>query len=394
MKKNIVIVTEYFYPNESTTSYYITNIVQSFINSNNVHVVCNTDIKDNVELDMNNLSVERIQENSLNKKNLISRFFKYIIASFKLTLSVYRHIKQNTNVFAVTNPVFLILTLALLKKIKNFHYTLLVYDVFPENLVAAGIIKQSSFFYKVIKKIFDWSYSKVDVLVVIGRDMEEVILKKTNASVKIVLIENWCDYERIIPSNKLKNKLLSDLNLVNKKIFLFAGNLGRVQGIENILNASMLVKSEDFILLFIGDGVMKQYIQEYITHNKCKNIIYAGSFPQNEENIFLNACDVSLISLSESMYGIGVPSKSYYNMAAEKPILYIGDEKSEIARVVSENNIGWVCEPNNDISLANKIDEICLCEEIYLPFGKKAREVVRERYSKEIILAKYEQLYE
>jgi glycosyltransferase involved in cell wall biosynthesis len=394
MKKNIVIVTEYFYPNESTTSYYITNIVQSFINSNNVHVVCNTDIKDNVELDMNNLSVERIQENSLNKKNLISRFFKYIIASFKLTLSVYRHIKQNTNVFAVTNPVFLILTLALLKKIKNFHYTLLVYDVFPENLVAAGIIKQSSFFYKVIKKIFDWSYSKVDVLVVIGRDMEEVILKKTNATVKIVLIENWCDYERIIPSNKLKNKLLSDLNLVNKKIFLFAGNLGRVQGIENILNASMLVKSEDFILLFIGDGVMKQYIQEYITHNKCKNIIYAGSFPQNEENIFLNACDVSLISLSESMYGIGVPSKSYYNMAAEKPILYIGDEKSEIARVVSENNIGWVCEPNNDISLANKIDEICLCEEIYLPFGKKAREVVRERYSKEIILAKYEQLYE
>jgi len=40
--------------------------------------------------------------------------------------------------------------LAIFKKYKNFKYTLLVYDVFPENIFAAGILKnKNSLLYKI-----------------------------------------------------------------------------------------------------------------------------------------------------------------------------------------------------------------------------------------------------
>ena len=166
------------------------------------------------------------------------------------------------------------------------------------------------------------------------------------------------------------------------------------EGIKNILDAAKLVENEEFVLLFIGAGAMKKDIEEHIKISKKKNVFYAGVFPMSEQNKFLNACDVAIVSLSDSMYGLGVPSKSYFNMAAAKPILYIGDNSSEIARVINENNIGWIVKNNNSVELAKKFNEISETSSAVLDdLGIRAREVVTNKYSQETILKKYEELY-
>lgn len=392
--KKILIVTEYFYPNDSSTSFYLTNIAKKLAEKNIVKVICNTNINDHEDLSIKNLHIIRSKEIKLSKNNIISRSLKFLFSSIKLSILVYKNVKENEQVFSVTNPAFIIVFLAILKKMKKFDYTLLVYDVFPENLIAARILEKNSIFYKLIKKIYDWAYFKADRLVVIGRDMEEIIKAKTNNKIPTILIENWCNFTKITPTNKSENKILCDLGIVNKKVFLFAGNLGRVQGIQNMLVASELIDNDNFILLFIGDGVMKKDIEEHIEISKKENVMYAGSFPMSEQNIFLNACDVAIVSLSDSMYGLGVPSKFYFNMAAAKPILFIGDENSEIARVIDENEIGWAVENNNSEGLANKFDEILKIPfNVLDDFGLRAREVVAHKYSQETILKKYDELY-
>lgn len=394
MSKKILIVSEYFYPSDNSTSYYITNIAQKLSEKNIVKVICNVEIGINNELNTKNLDIVRVKEVNLNKNNILSRTLKLMISSLRLSILVYRNIDTKTEIFSVTNPAFIIIFLAILKKLKNFNYTLLVYDVFPENLIAAKILKEKSFLYKILKKVYDWAYLKSDRLIVIGRDMDEVIKVKTNNKIPTILIENWCDFTKINPANKNNNTILSNLKIANKTIFLFAGNLGRVQGIENMLDAAELVDNNNLILLFIGDGAMKDTITQHIRKSTKKNVIYGGSFPMSEQNIFLNACDIAMVSLADSMYGLGVPSKSYFNMAASKPILFIGDKKSEIARVVSENNIGWVVENNNSFELANKFNEILeISSENLVTLGIRAREVVSAKYSQEIILNKYDELY-
>lgn len=393
MKKRIVVVTEYFYPAERNDAILITKIVKALNISNEVEVICTSELGKKEELDFLNGKIHRLKNLNIKSKNLILRVLKLIYLTIQLLYKSIFFLKNDDRVFIVTNPVFLLPFIVILKKMKKFEVTLLVYDVFPENLVATKLLKKESIIYKTLKKIYDWSYNNIDKLIVIGRDMQDFIQEKTNSKKEIFLIENWCDYKKIIPMKKEDNSIITKFNLQNRIVFSFVGNFGLVQGIENLLKASQLVKNEQFVLLFIGDGGEKNRIENFIKSNSKINVIYAGKYPSNEENIFLNACDVSIISLNDSMYGLGVPSKSYYNMAAEKPLLYIGHKDTEIAKVINHHDIGWVCESSNPEQLANLIDDICTKKDDFYTLGKKSREVLIDNYSEDVILNKYVSLY-
>ena len=77
-------------------------------------------------------------------------------------------------------------------------------------------------------------------------------------------------------------------------------------------------------------------------------------------------------------------------MAAGKPLLLIADEHSEIARVIAENQIGWVVPPNNPKALANTLNDIQnLSREELRRLGQNARKTAELLYSKERILPQY-----
>lgn len=392
MSKKILIVTEYFYPNNLSTSYHLTDIAEIFCKNYECKAITVTELNGKEELLFLDGKITRMKDSFFSNDKAISRIFRSLTFTFKLSWKTLFSLKKNDVIFSVTNPAFMILTLAVIKKIKKAPYTLLVYDVFPENAVAAGLVNNDSFIYKISKKIFDWAYSQADRLIVIGRDMEEIIGKKTNNQVPLTLITNWADTELVTPMSKKENNIIKKFNLEEKIVFSFTGNLGRVQGIQNLLDAAELVKNEKFVLLFIGDGAMRSIVEKYIDDNPKGNVVYGGSYPASEQNLFLNACDVAIISLSHSMYGLGVPSKSYYNMAAGKPLLFIGDEDSEIGRVIKEQNIGWIVESNNEKKLAQLFEEVCQDNSLHKR-GEKSRKVVEKFYSKQVILSKYKKLY-
>ena len=393
MKKRIVVITEYFYPSERNDAILITKIVKTLTISNKVEVICTSELEKKEELEFLNGKVHRLKNFNIKSKNIILRVLKLIYLTIQLIYKSIFFLKKDDRVFIVTNPVFLLPFMVFLKKIKNFEITLLVYDIFPENLIATNLLNKQNIIYKLLKKIYNWAYNNVDRLIVIGRDMQDFIQEKTNNKKEVFLIENWCDYKKIVPMRKEENNIIKKFNLQDKIVFSFVGNFGLVQGIENLLSATTLVKNEQFVLLFIGDGGEKSKIENFIKCNSKTNVIYAGKYPCIEENIFLNACDVSVISLNDSMYGLGVPSKTYYNMAAEKPLLYIGHKNTEIACMINNNNIGWVCESLNPEKLANLIDEICMEKDNFISFGKKSRDTLIKYYSEDIILNKYSGLY-
>ena len=396
LKKKLIIVSEYFYPNGRIDALLLQEISKklSGIGHLELLVICATELNGADELVFLQNKIIRIRSSSLNEKIIFFRILKFIILTIKLSAKLFFVTNKDDRVLITTNPAFLVPIISLLRTFKKFEYTLLVYDVFPENLLAAKIISNKGIIYKLIKIIYDWAYSKADRLIVLGRDMKEVISTKTKNQIPIDIIENWCDHEAVTPLPKSENKILKSLNLQHKKVFLFAGNLGRVQGIETLLKASLLVEDVNFALLFIGDGVFKKQIIDFIDKNKNARVYYGGTFPPSCRNVFLNAGDVSIISLTNSMYGLGVPSKSYCNMAAEKPLLYIGEKNSEISRVILEEKIGWSIDTDNEEKIAETMTEICSKMEVLPALGKKARKVLIEKFSKKVILDKYLKLYQ
>lgn len=387
----LFVVSELFYPDETSTAFVMTKIVNKLAEINDdIEVICSDSNYDDSNLKSENYTlaskVKRVGIKSYkgSKNNLLLRTFRFFSLSLKMFFYLLRRVKTKDKVVIVTNPAPIIVLAYILKKIKSNFLVIIVHDVFPENTIPAGIFKsKNSTFYKFLLKIFNISYSIADRLIVVGRDVGKVILSKIgeNNKEKIIVIENWAETSDVLPhfASPLKDKI----------VFQFAGNIGRVQGLKELIEVIKDVKNDLLEFHFVGDGAVKQELIDYCKGNSLINVVFKPSYKREEQTRILNDSDIAIVTLSQGMFGLGVPSKSYNIMAAGKPILYIGDKDSEIDHVVNENNIGYSFENYQDLKLffnSLGIED----KSKFIEMGKKARKLAETIYSEETILNKYQ----
>ena len=190
--------------------------------------------------------------------------------------------------------------------------------------------------------------------------MKKVLLDKTGQETKVLIVENWADTEKIKPVPFPS----ADVMRVE-----YAGNLGRAQKLDKLI-ANL---PDDVELHVYGTGAMEQSLKGM--HRP--RVFFHGPYFRSQQNEVLGACHASIVSLSDSMYGIAVPSKSYNIMASGRPIIFFGPVDSEIALIVREHDIGYIGWPN-----AWDIDEM-------KRKGDKARIISETMFSKAIILKKF-----
>lgn len=386
------IVSELFYPDEVSTAQILTDIAIKKNELEEVSVICgpsgyeksyNTQSE---KLD-SRIKIYRIGLPNLNKNKISQRILRLLLLTFKMSWAILTKVKKGENVFLTTNPTFLIITISIIKKIKKFNLEILVHDVFPENLVPAGLIEKRSFKYKFLSKLYNRSYQNADRLIVLGNDMRKLMAEKIAPSKKhIDIIPNWAD-DDIYPVENFDMSKYLGIEVKDKIVFGFAGNLGRVQGVLELIDLFITSKNDDIILVLIGDGAMRLEIENIIKNRHLQNIYYLGPKPRSEQNLFLNACHVGVVTLINGMKGLGVPSKTYNLMAAGKPLFYIGDVDSEIDTYIKKYNCGW------SFTWANKLEILSLLKEFssedlpnILEKGRRSKMAVDLNYKKEQVL--------
>ena len=394
-----------YFIEETAVAYIFTRIADHLSKEYDVNVICGPAFYDNEKrefTDTKKLSKEvtifRNESLNLNKNNLFQRTINIVILSFKLANSLRRKVSKGDIVLLSTNPAPLLLLIGILKYFKPFQLHILVHDVFPENSIPAGIFKnQKSYLYKFIKIIFDKAYSQADHLIVLGRDMKEIISNKTNKynkNIPISIIPNWADTSQIIPKNR-SYSLLKKWGLDDKIVLQYAGNIGRVQGLEVIIEAFSLSHNKELHLLLHGTGALVPFIKNYIQTNKLSNVSLFGSYSRKDQNDILTSCDIAIVSLSSGMYGLGVPSKSYHIMSAGKPILFLGDSNSEISCLVTETGVGWSFDIGDKKALTDFFNNLNKDNfEQYIKMGQKARLLVEEKYEEKIVLNNFQKKME
>ena len=112
--------------------------------------------------------------------------------------------------------------------------------------------------YSLFKYIFDKAYTKADQLIVLGRDMANVLEQKVGKweNPKVTIIENWADIGNIKPQPFPEGKIILE----------YAGNIGRVQGLDKVMD----MLPEDVELHFYGTGAMEKKLKE----RKRKNVFF------------------------------------------------------------------------------------------------------------------------
>lgn len=387
MKQKLWILTELFYPDETATAYILTNIARRMTEKYEVHVICGpvtstSSTRSDEEL---GFFIHRTNLFNMNKDKLSHRVFRLLFISLILTLKLWKKCKKGDKALIVTNPAPIVPFVARIKHMRQFELTILVHDLFPENLIPAGILKNySSCLYRWLLRIFNKSYAKADKIIVLGRDMKEKIIEKiqrydSKADVKI--ITNWSDSDMFTTADFQENDWLE---------IQYAGNLGRVQGLMDFLELFYNARNMELKLSFWGDGVMSSTIRNYIDDKRLGNVELKRGFTREEQATIVGSCDLCLITLANGMYGLGVPSKTYNVMAAGKPVLYIGPEDSEVWRVIKENGIGFCFSPSDHEGIMTFLQSLKITDRnALMMMGEKAHLLASTVYTKDNILNQF-----
>lgn len=368
IKQRLWIVTELFPPDETSTSYILGEIANAMVQKYQVGVICGPEIydkrkkinkKNSFSLDKS-IIVYRANGADLDKNTTKGKALSFLLMSKRMISLVKQHVRKDDKVLMVTNPAPLVVLMSRLKKKVGFELNILVHDVFPENTKPAGLKLP---LYGMIKHVFDKAYSRADQLIALGRDMKDVLEKKVlNSSEnipKITIIENWADINGIKSQSMPQGKIVLE----------YAGNIGRVQGLDKVIE--QLPESVDFHIY--GTGSMEETLKK-MNHPR---VFFHGPYFRSQQNEVLAACHIALVTLQEGMYGLGVPSKTYNILASARPILFFGPKNSEIDLLVREKRIGYCGWPE-------KWDKDELVE-----MGERARELAMKEYSEETILNKF-----
>jgi colanic acid biosynthesis glycosyl transferase WcaI len=395
-KDRLWVISEVYYPEETSTGYYLTAIAEGLADEFDVRVLCgqpNYSIRGTIAPKReihNNTEIFRAAGTRLNKNVIPFRVINMLTLGLSMLYHGLRRFRRGDRVMVVTTPPNLPFVTAIAGLIRGANYTLLIHDSYPEILIAVNKLKAKSFVVRVIDFLNRWLYKHTRQIIVVGRDMQELAANKAGGlNPRISVIPNWAEIEDVQPRQRSENRLLSELGLADKLVILHAGNIGHPTDVETLLECLARMPGDDrFHFIFIGSGVKRPIIQSAINRG-LKNLTLLDPRPRSEQIEFLNACDVGFVSLVPNMRGAAMPSKTYNIMAAGKPILALTDPRSELAMVIDEDRIGWHLLPGNADELKAVLEDIYDSREKLCEMGWRARRSAEEKYALATAIARY-----
>lgn len=389
IRPRLWVVSEVYYPEETSTGYYMTAIAEGLAGKFDVKVLCGQPnysargTRAPFKEIHNSTEIFRAAGTTLDKNVIVFRLVNMFTLGLSVLWNGLRRFRRGDRVLVVTTPPVMPFIVSLASLIKGASYTLLIHDSFPESAIAVGIMKKDGFAVKLIDWLNRLLYKHAARMIVVGRDMKELVERKSaGLHANVMVIPNWAEIEDVQPRPRAENQLLTELERADKLVILHAGNIGRPTEIETLIEAATQMKDDDrFHFVFIGSGAKGPVLESAIVDRELDMITLLPPRPRSEQIEFLNACDIGFVSLVKDMWGAAMPSKTYNIMAAGKPILALTDEGSELAAVIDEEKIGWHIPPGDPNRLIDVLNDLYNSRDRLAEMGRRSRFAAEQKYS-------------
>lgn len=268
------------------------------------------------------VKIDRI--NKYNEKSLKTKFAAWLIALFKIyfkLLFTYR----NHEVFFISVPPNAYFTMLLLRG----RFSILVWDVYPDNLVVFGINKGHPLY-----KFWSWTnkklFKKAYKLYTISDKMADLVAAYVNLD-KLIIVPLWTTFRAFAPIPKSDNFFVKEHGLENKFVVQYSGNIAAVHNVEVLVEVARELKDVEHIAFhIIGKGSripkLKKMISDYGLNN-------TTILPFQADDVFpysLSSADLGVVILDEITSNGSVPSKTYNLMAMGIPVLYVASPESQL----------------------------------------------------------------
>ncbi len=292
-----------------------------------------------------------------------------------------------------SSPITGAIPAVVLRIFRRIPVAIWVQDLWPETFFAVTK-SQNPLLKRLLIKVVHWIYSGVDQIWTQSEAYEESVLRHGGRAEQIKYVPNWAeDFYDCHSSSWLSQPA----EQIPRNSLVFAGNLGRAQGIENILDAAELVRfsSPSAHWIFVGDGALRNWLGFEIERRQLSGqITLLARRPAAEVTRILKAASALLITLdNDPVYAQTVPSKVQSCLAAGRPI--IAALHGQAAQVLRDANCGLVCQPQDPAALAKSVNDFfSLPEATREQMGRNGHTYYRKYFTEEKVISKIIGLFE
>ena len=170
---------------------------------------------------------------------------------------------------------------------------------------------------------------------------------ESRGAAHVTVVPNWAPSGvRVLP--RAGNPFRAEHGLGDAEgtpfVAMYSGNLGLAHPVGAILDAAerLAATHPDVRVVFVGDGPRRAWAEAETVRRGLATVRFLPFQPAERLAESLGAADVHLVAMEESLAGLVVPSKLYGALAAGRPVVFVGPEASEAARLLRENTCGSV----------------------------------------------------
>lgn len=341
--------------------------------------------------EMDGFLVKRVNVTSEKGKNIILR----LLLILKFTLSIFRRLicdKPDIIMIATTPPIIGGLVVRLVSRCLSAQYIYHCQDLYPEVARISGLLNDgilNKFLTSIDRKTCDNALQTI----VLSEDMKQSLLARGCEGSNISVINNF-------ELKSFADKIIVPIaeGMIRKEgVFriLFAGNIGKFQGLETVIDAAhKLSENESIEFVFLGEGAAMKGLKEQASKLLGKTIKFFGHQPISVARSLIADSQLCVVSLNEGIYRAAFPSKTMTYMCEGVPVLMMVEPESGISRMVKSENIGVVISPGDSDELAEQIIALENDPERLSMMKKAVCEYSSHHFKVESVLPRWVELYD
>lgn len=311
----------------------------------------------------NKVTILKLKIGNIQKTNFIEKGISTVLIEYLYISAIKRYfcnIKFDLVIYS-TPPITFCNAIVFIKQRDQAKSYLLLKDIFPQNAVDMEIISKRgirALLYYIFRNKEKKLYRISDYIGCMSQANVDYIIKH-NPQIDPEIVEicpNCIEAIDKTLDEKARISIRKKHNIpIDKKIFVYGGNLGKPQGIDFLIKCiHSQRKNKKIYFLIVGDGTEYRKLECFVEKYPQENLKLMRQIPKIEYDSLVAACDVGMIFLDHRFTIPNFPSRLLSYMQARIPVLAVTDTNTDIGKEIVDGGFGWWCE-SNDIAEFEKI---------------------------------------
>jgi glycosyltransferase involved in cell wall biosynthesis len=355
----IAIVADSFPPLNNSAAVLVFSLAEALADLGHqlLVIIPSSDIEPSyIEDDYGSFKVLRVRCGRIKSNQIflrgISEFSLFFTFPYEFKKTAYAF-NQWDAVIWYSPSIFLSGLVRYLKKRSKNSY-LILRDIVPGWMVDIGLMKKGPSYF-LLKRFEKYQYKLADIIGVQSpgnkRYIEELNLPNLKA---LEVLPNWMPSTSTTSYFSGTNYSQTDLQrtiLADKKVLIYAGNLGEAQGIENFAQLMFYMKDKLSLgFLVIGRGSKKEWLQEYVKTHQIQNVLILDEVNLITLSMYYSQCCAGLVFLDPAHQSHNIPGKFISYLEASLPVVACVNLNNDLIDIIKDNKLGLAADNVNQLS--------------------------------------------